>query len=242
MRKQSKNEKKLTSLSVVLPAYNDAQSLQKILPKLHTILPLVASDFEIIIVNDGSKDNTQQILEDFKKTNKRVKVIHHLRNQGYGAALLDGFANVSKKFIFYTDSDGQYDVNELPLLVERMDDHTDIVTGFKQGRSDTIDRKLIGTFYNVAVKRLLNLQVKDVDCDFRLFRASFLDGLSTLVTSGGFDAGFIKALERKKARFKEVGVHHYPREFGTSQFFTPKRVIKSLLDVGRVWYYNVFHR
>ncbi len=234
--------KKLSSLSVVLPAYNDALSLSKILPELLSLLPKLTSDFEIIIVNDGSKDNTQQVLEKFKKTEKRINTIYHNRNQGYGATLIDGFTKASKEFIFYTDSDGQYDVNELPLLVERMDDHTDIITGFKQGRSDSIDRKLIGAFYNVAVKKLLNLQVKDVDCDFRLFRASLLDGLSILVTSGGFDAGFIKALERKKARFKEVGVHHYPRQFGSSQFFTPKRVIKSLLDVGRAWYYNVSHR
>lgn len=229
--------KKLSSISVILPAYNDALSLQQILPKLLRLLPKVASDFEIIIVNDGSKDNTQEVLEAFKKTDKRIKIVVHPTNQGYGAALSDGFESAAKEFIFYTDSDGQYDVDELVKLVSLMDTKVDIVTGFKLNRSDSWERKILGGLYNQMVKRLLGLKVKDVDCDFRLFRKKLLRFIPTAITSGGFDAAFVKALEQKKANFKEVGIYHYPRIYGTSQFFTPLRIAKSIIDVLHIWYY-----
>ena len=228
--------KKVRSLSVVFPAYNDEHTISILVQKAVKLLPQIAGSHEIIIVDDGSTDKTAQVLKQLQKKTKKVKVITHLRNQGYGAALISGFKKAKKEFIFYTDGDGQYDISELPKLVNAMDTTIDIVSGFKIKRSDPWFRKTIGGLYNQFTKFLLNLTIKDVDCDFRLFRRSLIDGLKPLAKSGAFDVSFIKALSKKGARFREIGVHHYKRRYGSSQFFNAKRIGRSLWDLVLIWF------
>lgn len=228
-------KKKLSSLSVVFPAYNDEQSIPKLVKKTLEILPQVANKYEVIIVDDGSEDKTANILKKLKGTIRFFKIINHKRNLGYGVTLTDGFKAAKNDFIFYTDSDGQYDVSELKKLVENLDETTDMVTGFKVNRADPLMRRTVGYLYNKFVKTVFGLKVKDVDCDFRLFHRKILKGLKFRITSGAFDVEFIEQLQKKKVCFKEVPVHHYPRPYGQSQFFKPKRIIKSLWDLGKIW-------
>jgi len=226
----------LPSLSLVFPAYNDARSLPILLKKLVTILPKITPHFEIIIVDDASNDNTFAVLKEIQKRVPHLKIIAHKENQGYGGALMTGFKAAKKQYIFYTDSDGQYDVTELLSLVEAMKNRVDIVTGYKKKRADAINRKIIGACYNQAVRLLFGLKIKDTDCDFRLFKRSLLTGLHLRTTSGAFDVEFMTKLQQKGARFREVAVSHYPRRFGESQFFRLPRIYKSLKDVLLLWY------
>ena len=221
----------LPSLSVVFPAFNDEKTLPGIIKKTFTLLPKITGNYEIIVVNDGSFDNTAKILIRLKKDNPALRVIHHKKNKGYGAALASGFKQAKKEFIFYTDSDGQYDVSELKKLVQALDKNTDIVTGFKLKRSDPWFRKVIGTLYNYGVRIIFDLHVLDVDCDFRLFRRDLVKNPHFTIHSGAFDVEFITLLKKKGARFKEIPVHHYPREYGQSQFFSLKRIARSLWDL-----------
>ncbi len=223
--------KKLSSLSVVFPCYNDQRAIEEIVKRVAKVLPVVASSYEIIVVDDGSSDNSKEILEKAGQTTSSLRVITHKQNLGYGAALANGFKEASKEFIFYTDGDGQYDVGELKNLVSAFDSTTDMVSGFKLSRSDPWFRKIIGAVYNQFVKFAFQLKVKDVDCDFRLFRRKILTGIKFQTKSGAFDVEFIKKLQNANARIKEIGIHHYPRKFGQSQFFSPLRIIRSLWDV-----------
>lgn len=195
------------------------------------ILPRIAKEYEVIIVNDVSTDNTGDILATLQRTFPLLRIITHTKNKGYGGALSTGFSHAKMDFIFYTDGDGQYDVKELKLLIERMDNDIDMVTGFKIERRDTWIRKLVGAFYNQIVRLLFQIELRDVDCDFRLFRRHILSGLTLSAYSGAFDAIFIKTLQDKGVRFTEVPVHHYKRPYGSSQFFTLKHVARSLFDI-----------
>lgn len=216
---------------MVFPCYNDQLAIEEIVKKTAKMLPAIASSYEIVIVNDGSTDNSKETLVRLKSKLPFLKVIMHNKNQGYGASLKEGFNNSAKEFIFYTDGDGQYDVLELSKLIAAFDKNTDMVSGFKLNRADSFLRKIIGALYNQFVKLLFQLKTKDVDCDFRLFRRKILTGLKFRTKSGAFDTEFIKKLQNANVRIKEIGVHHYPRKFGQSQFFNPPKIFQSLWDL-----------
>lgn len=222
---------KISSLSFVFPAYNDAPSLSILLRKVEQIAPEITSDYEIIIVNDGSKDNTAELLSDLKKKYRRLNVVTHANNIGYGAALMDGFKEAKNEYIFYTDGDGQYDVLEIVKLIDNLDEYTDVISGFKIQRFDSWYRVLLGKLYNRLAKFLFQLQVKDVDCDFRLFRRKLISDIYIPVTSGAFDVALTKVFQERNARIKNIPIHHYPRQYGESQFFTLKNIAKSVIDV-----------
>lgn len=225
---------KLPSLSIVLPAFNDSLSLPEIIKKLSQLLPKLASRFEIIIVNDGSLDKTQSVLEKLQSLFPFISLIKHQKNLGYGKSLVDGFAKAQYAYIFYTDSDGQYDVEELEKLVKAMDSKTDLVTGFKLNRDDPLTRRLIGSLYNELIKIILKLKVRDVDCDFRLFKRKILRNLNLKAKSGSFDAEFMKKLQEKNVIIKEIPVHHYARKFGKSQFFSLPNLFSTFWELTKI--------
>lgn len=227
------------SLSVVFPTFNDGKSIPTLVKKTLSLLPKLTNDYEIIIVNDGSKDNTGEVLRQLQKEVSFLKVVTNEVNQGYGAALVNGFKKARKDFIFYTDSDGQYDVMEIKKLLASLGKNIDIVTGFKLNRADAWYRRIIGGGYNQFVKIVFGLKIKDVDCDFRLFRRTILDGVNFKITSGAFDVEFVKKLQEKKARFKEVPIRHYPRLHGRSQFFNFKKISESLWDLVRIRFLEI---
>ncbi len=180
----------------------------------------VASDYEVIVVNDGSSDNTAEVLNRLGlEHHPYLRVITHERNQGYGAALRSGLAAATKEFIFYTDGDGQYDPAELSRLLEAVTPETGLVNGYKSERNDPWHRVLIGALYNRFARWLFRIQLRDVDCDFRLIRRSALD-LSQLRSTGGtICIEIVRSLELSGAQVIELPVHHYPRLHGRSQFF-----------------------
>jgi glycosyltransferase involved in cell wall biosynthesis len=164
-----------------------------------------------------------------------MKVETHPVNRGYGAALRSGFAAASKDLVFYTDGDAQYDVKELPILLTILSDDVDFVNGIKMDRSDPSYRVHIGNVHRFFNRWVLWLPVIDVDCDFRLIRRSVLDRIRLSSDSGAICGELVKRAHIAGARFREVGVHHYPRRHGSSQFFTPGRVIKTYVDLAALW-------
>src|SRR5262245_10144363 len=108
----------------------------------------LTSDYEVIVINDGSVDRTPEILDELARVYPQVRIVHHVKNRGYGGALRSGFAAASKTFVFYTDGDAQYDASELAQLWRRMDDEVDLVNGYKISRSDPFHRIVIGRLYH----------------------------------------------------------------------------------------------
>ena len=222
-------------ISVFFPAYNDAATIGPLVTEALNVLPTLTDDFEVIVVDDGSTDGTRAQLDALAESHPEVRVIHHSRNEGYGAALRSGFSSAQKDLIFYTDGDSQYDVRELLVLYPLLTPEVDAVNGFKIKRADNRRRKVIGALYNRLARLFFLLPIRDVDCDFRLIRRSAIAPLKLTVASGAICVELVYELHRNGARFAEAPVHHYPRPHGRSEFFTPGRVIHTVFDFLRLW-------
>jgi len=194
-------------------------------------LAVLSDDYEVIIVDDGSTDRTSAIADDLARDSPFVSVVHHTKNAGYGSALRSGFARASKELIFYTDGDGQYDTGDLPKLLERMTDDVDVVNGFKLKRADTATRRVLGGVYNQFAHLLFRLPVRDVDCDFRLIRRKWMQQIELASASGAICVELTAKLQRAGCRFSEVGVNHFPRSHGRSEFFTAGRIIATMFEL-----------
>jgi glycosyltransferase involved in cell wall biosynthesis len=202
----------------------------------------LTSDYEVIVVNDGSTDATPEIADELARTYPQVRVVHHPANRGYGGALQTGFRTATKELVFYTDGDAQYDPAELSLLWAALTPEADMVNGYKIDRSDPLHRIIIGRIYHHTVSLLFGLKVKDVDCDFRLMRRQIFDTIRLEKTSGVICLEMMKKIHDAGFRIVEVPVHHYHRAFGRSQFFNVRRIVKTAYDVMRLWFALVIRR
>jgi glycosyltransferase involved in cell wall biosynthesis len=233
---------KPAGLSVFFPAYNDSGTIASLVIRAVQAASQLTEDFEVIVVNDGSADATGEIAEELAARYPQVRVVHHERNRGYGGALRTGFATATKDFVFYTDGDAQYDPTEMGLLWQRMRDGVDWVNGYKISRSDPIHRIIIGRIYHHSVKLLFRLRVRDVDCDFRLMRRHIFDHVRLEKNSGVICLEMMKKFQDAGFNVVEVPVHHYHRTHGRSQFFNVRRIMKTGVDVLRLWFALVVQR
>ena len=225
-----------SSLSVFFPAYNDAPSLPDLIGKTFSVLSKAADVFEVIVIDDGSSDDTASVLQELQTQHgPRMRVITHPQNRGYGGALRSGFAAARNELVFYTDGDGQYDVGELPRLLEKMRPGVGLVNGFKLERNDPWHRIWIGKVYNAFARFLFRIRIRDVDCDFRLIRRELLDRIQLSSTSGTICVELVRKLELSKFEVVEVGVHHYPRLHGRSQFFRIRSLLVTLVQLIRLY-------
>ena len=222
-------------ISVFFPAYNDAQTIPRLVSEALAVLPELTDDYEVIVVNDGSTDETAAALDELARREPKVRIVHHEQNRGYGGALRSGFAAARKELIFYTDGDGQYDVRELPALHALLGSGVDVVNGYKGERADDGRRKLLGAAYNRLAHALFSLPVRDVDCDFRLMRRAALGRVVLTSSSGVICVELVHKLCRAGCAFVETPVSHYPRPHGRSQFFTPRRVARTAFDLLSLW-------
>jgi glycosyltransferase involved in cell wall biosynthesis len=223
-------------LSIFFPAYNDSGTIASMVVTALLAARELTSDYEVIVINDGSVDRTPAILDELARLYPEVKVVHHPQNRGYGGALRTGFATASKTFVFYTDGDAQYDPGEVARLWEQMDDRVDLVNGYKISRSDPLHRIVIGRLYHHLVKTLFGLTVRDVDCDFRLMRRSIFDRIQLEKNSGVICLEMMKKITDGGYRIAEVPVHHYHRAYGKSQFFNFRRIFRTGIDVMKLWW------
>jgi glycosyltransferase involved in cell wall biosynthesis len=229
-------------LSVFFPAYNDAGTIASLVMTALMTAETLTPDHEVIVINDGSADRTAEILDELARVYPRLRVVHHVRNRGYGGALRSGFATASKEWIFYTDGDGQYDPAEMTVLWERRGDDVDLVNGYKISRSDPFHRIVIGRAYHHTVKLLFGLKVRDVDCDFRLLRRTMFERIHLEKNSGVICLEMMKKITDAGFRIAEVPVHHYHRTHGTSQFFNFRRIARTGVDVLKLWWALVIRR
>ena len=228
---------KFRSLSVFFPAYNDAPSLPGLIAKTFETLRQHVEDYEVIVVNDGSRDNTAEVLDDLRRAYApHMRVITHPENRGYGGALRSGLGAATREYVFYTDGDGQYDVSELPRLLALCGPVTGLVNGFKLVRQDPLHRIWIGSTYNFCARLLFRIRIRDIDCDYRLIRRALLDKINLTSTSGTICVELVRKLELSGCEVKEIGVHHYPRLHGRSQFFRMRSLAITFTQLLRLWF------
>jgi glycosyltransferase involved in cell wall biosynthesis len=225
----------VSSVSAFFPCYNDALSIGKMVRDVRESLVEAVSDFEIIVVNDGSSDNSLQVLQELQREFSELRIVNHEVNRGYGGALLSGFAASTKQWVFYTDGDAQYDAHEITRLISAVTETSDVIQGFKIGRGDPLHRRVIGRVYHHGVRFFFRLPIRDTDCDFRLIRNSVLSKVRLRSTTGVICVEMMHALNRVDARFIEVGVSHYHRPHGKSQFFRVPAISRSALQILQLW-------
>lgn len=234
---------KFPSLSVFFPAYNDAPSLPPLVRATFAVLEGHVADFEVIVVNDGSSDKTAEVLELLSaEFSPYLRVVTHVKNRGYGGALRSGFGASRKEFVFYTDGDGQYDVSEIPLLLEHVGPNTGLVNGYKLERQDPAHRIWIGNVYNFCARLLFRIRIRDIDCDYRLIRRELLEKIHLTSTSGTICVELVRKLELSGCDVAEVCVHHYARQHGRSQFFRVRSLAITFYQLLRLWVRTVILR
>jgi len=234
---------RFASLSVFFPAYNDAPSLPTLIRKTFAVLQQHVADYEVIVVNDGSRDKTADVLAQLAAEHAPyLRVVTHTKNRGYGGALRSGFGAACKEFVFYTDGDGQYDVGQLPRLLELVGPDTGLVNGYKLDRHDPAHRIWIGNIYNFCARLLFRIRIRDIDCDYRLIRRELLEKIHLTSTSGTICVELVRKLEMSGCAVAEVGVHHYARQYGTSQFFRLRSLAVTFYQLLRLWMRTVILR
>lgn len=224
-------------ISVFFPAYNDAPSLPVLIESTFKTLNALDADYEVIVVNDGSRDETAQVLAQLQSVwGPRLRVVTHPENRGYGGALRSGFENATRDLIFYTDGDSQYDVRELPLLLEKLTPEIGLVNGYKSRRQDPWHRILIGAMYNWFARLMFRIRIRDIDCDFRLIRRDLVENLRLESTSGTICVELVRKIEASGCGVAEVPVSHFPRLYGRSQFFRWKSLLTTFRQLCRLYW------
>lgn len=229
---------KIDSLSVFFPAYNEQANIKNTVEEAQAVLEsLKLKNYEIIVVNDGSKDQTGEIVENLVKKNSHIKLITHNPNKGYGEAIKSGLYNSKFDWITFTDSDGQFDFSEVVNLIDRADPNT-LVVGFRINRQDSLKRKLFGNGWTLLANLLLGVNVSDVDCAFKLIPRQAIERIPHLESSRGAMVSPELLAKAKKAGFKivEVGVHHFPRTAGEQTGASLRVIFKSFVDLFRLWW------
>ncbi|HZX12842.1 MAG TPA: glycosyltransferase family 2 protein [Thermodesulfobacteriota bacterium] len=204
----------MISLSVVLPAYNEAKNIEGTVSEAISYLREKFEQFEIIVVNDGSVDGTREVVERLSLSNPKIVLVNHPINFGYGSALRSGFERASLDYIFFMDSDGQFKISDVDRLLPFIENY-DVIVGYRGKRADSFIRSLNTRIYHLYIRFLFGLKVRDIDCAFKLFPKSAYDAIKPIKSDGAlFSAEFLIKLTKKGFRLREVPVRHFPRRFG----------------------------
>jgi glycosyltransferase involved in cell wall biosynthesis len=238
MLKEQDHNQKLSrpdiSLSVFFPAYNEEENIGETVSQTNEVVKKITNKYEIIVVDDGSKDKTASIVEEIQKTNPHVKLIRHNPNRGYGAALWSGIQAAQYDWVFFTDADLQFKIEEINRLIDNIPNH-DVVVGFRAPRKDPFMRLVNAKGWNILNRLLFGLKVRDIDCAFKIFRRDLVANLP--IKSGGamMSAEMLIRLERRGVNIKEVPVTHLPRTKGSPTGAKPSVIIRAFQEMMRLF-------
>ena len=222
--------RRLSELSCFFPAYNEEGNVERMCSSLHAILPAVADGYEIIIVNDGSKDKTGEIADRLARGDRRIRVVHHEKNQGYGAAIRSGINASQKDYIFFTDGDHQFDVSQLLLLLPFASDY-DAVIGYRLNRKDNFIRKINAWAWNRLVRLMFGLKVKDIDCAFKLFHRKIFEKIDLESSGAMISTEMLVKMKKSGLTWFEIGVRHAPRLAGKQTGANLRVVLKAFKEL-----------
>jgi len=224
------------SVSVILPAYNEEECIEDAVRDCLEFLPRCFARYEVVVVNDGSKDATGQFIRELEAEFPGVVVgVQFERNRGYGAAIMAGFRRGSGELLFYTDSDRQFDICELEVAVETLQEKkAEAVFGYRVYRYDSVLRCMTSWVYNRLVRVLFAVKVRDVDCAFKLFERHVLDRMHVACTDFFIDTELVARTAKQGHRTCELGVRHFPRTAGRTTVH-PGHIPRTLMTVARMW-------
>lgn len=220
---------RLSSISVFAPCWNEAENIPAFVEQAANVLPTIAKQFEVIIVNDGSSDTTRELVSHLQEIYPFLRIVSHETNQGYGASLRTGIRSARFDWIFWTDGDLQFHLDSLKAFISHTGDHTAVI-GYRKHRADTFIRKLNGELYTQLINMLFRIGVRDIDCAFKLIPRAPLQQLD-ITSSGAFtSAEILIRLHRANIHFVQLPVTHYKRKFGTPTGGSIKVIFKGLRE------------
>ena len=218
------------SISVFFPCYNESANVERVTRRAVEVLEKLGIEYEIIIVDDGSSDETGRLAKQIAAENKNVKVVCHEKNRGYGAALQSGFKAATKEFVFYTDGDGQFNIKELPGILPLIE-QCDIVSCFRINRQDNIIRKINAKCWTTLVCFLFKMKIRDIDCAFKLYKRKIFDNITLTSTGALIDTEVLARATKKGYKITQKGVHHYPRLAGAQTGANIKVILRAFKEL-----------
>lgn len=221
-------------LSIVLPVFNEEENIEKVLKSIFDFTPLVANDFEIVVVDDGSRDSTDKILKILANNNPHLKVITHYKNLGYGSALFSGVKACQYPLIFLMDADRQFNISEIMKLLPYIG-QSDIVIGSRLLRRDQLYRIIMGKVYNLLICVLFKIKIKDITCGFKLIKRTIFNKIELKSRGGFINAEILIKAKMLGYSIKEVAISHFPRRGGRQTGASLKAIKMKLLDLFRLW-------
>lgn len=204
---------RLSGLSVFLPSHNEEANVERVVRAYLAELPNVAGDYEIIVVNDGSRDRTGEVAARLAAENPRVKVVNHEVNRGYGGAVISGIRASSMPYVMLSDGDGQFDPRDVEKLAAFMPEY-DVIVGRRARRADHLMRRINGKAWTLLVRVVLGVTISDIDCGFKMFKRELLEGMELRAHGAMISTELMARLQGRGARIKEVDVQHLPRTAG----------------------------
>ena len=220
-------------LSVFMPFYNEQENIRRVAAAVVTALERLAEDWELILVNDGSRDDTRKLADELAASDPRIRAVHHSVNRGYGGALQSGFRAAAKEYVFYTDGDGQFDINQLDRLLPLARQY-DIVSGYRLDRQDSAIRRLNAWAWGLLVQRLLRFRCRDIDSAFKLYRREIFDRIEMKSTGALIDAEILSRARCAGYTLGLVGVNHQPRLAGKSTGAKLRVILRAFRELWRL--------
>ena len=228
------NGAKKPSLTVFFPCYNEEENVEALALDVDRVVAEITDDYEVVIVDDGSTDRTGEVAERIARERPRVRVVRHPRNLGYGAALRTGFTGARRELVLYMDGDCQFDIRDLRRLLPLMREGVDMVVGYREDRKDRPLRKFVSRVYNVIIRMVFGLRVRDIDCAFKLVRKSVFDTVDLRSERFLVDTELLVKAKRAGFTIVETPVTHLPRTRGTSSV-SPSDVFRTLRELSHLW-------
>lgn len=231
------NNFKESSLSFFMPAYNEEENIQVQVAKLKNVLEKIDfKNYEIIVINDGSRDQTAEKTEEIAKQDSKIRLVNHPKNLGYGEALKTGFNEAKFEWVAFADSDGQFDFSEINNFLAFINE-ADLILGYRLNRADSFLRKVYTYGWKTLALVLLGLTVKDYSCGFKLIKKKVYQAVLPLEAGEKVtQIEFLVKAKKQGFKFAEVGVHHYARKFGIPTGAKIQVVLRSVIDLFKLWW------
>lgn len=224
------NEKFQPGMTVFFPCYNEEANVERTTRAALAACERLFADYEVVIVNDGSRDRTGEIADRLAAEHPRVRAVHNRPNRGYGGALARGFREATKDYIFYTDGDGQFDFEEMEKLLPLLRTH-DIVSCYRLDRQDPPLRKLNAAMWGTLVRSLFGMRIRDIDCAFKIYPRRFIEQIELRSTGALIDTEMLAKATRLGYSVAQLGVHHYPRTQGEQTGANLKVVLRAFREL-----------
>lgn len=221
-------------LSVVLPAYNEEAVIERTVQRCADVLSVLAPDYEIIIVDDGSRDRTGAIADALAAQSSHVHVVHNRPNRGYGGALISGFNAATKSLTFFMDADGQFDIRDIAALLRLRETGHRVVLGYRERRRDAFVRHVNAWGWNVLVSLLFGLHVRDVDCAFKLYDTALVRAANVQAEGAMVNTEMLVKLSKLGIPFVQAPVRHYHRVHGSSTGANPRVIVRAFRELLRL--------